>query len=127
MDHQGFDPWTHTPQEVVTFLEQIETAEDFEGKQFDTKEKTAKKTAKNGNKKAKGPKESSGQKHCKVHGQCNHMTEECRALQKNGDRKATPKKFGNKMWSKKADNASKEAKKELAAFVKKAVAKGIQK
>ena len=126
MDRQGFDPWTHTPQEVVTFLEQIETAEDFEGKQFDSKEKTAKKTAKNGNKKAKGSKESSGQKYCKVHGQCNHTTEDCRSL-KNGDGKTTPKKFGNKTWSKKANDASKETKKELAAFVKKAVAKGIQK
>ncbi len=28
MDHQGFDPWTHDPQDVVTFLEQIETAEE---------------------------------------------------------------------------------------------------
>ena len=59
-----------------------------------------------------------------------HTTAECKVLngggkkQKSGDFKK--KSFGNKSWSRKADDATNSSKKDLAAFIKKSVAKGVR-
>ena len=67
-----------------------------------------------------------------MHGQCNHTTEECCSLK--GDNKKAKysdshdkKPYSNKTWSRKAEESREKSKKELAAFISKAVAKGVKK
>ena len=127
MDRQGFDPMENTPGELVTFLEQIESSEDFDGDKVASKKKEGKSSSKK-----KDTSKSGGSKYCKVHGQCNHTTEECRSLK--GDNKKAKysdshdkKPYSNKTWSRKAEESREKSKKELAAFISKAVAKGVKK
>lgn len=113
MDRQGKDPVDMTPWEVVDFLEQIESSEDFDN------DKT-KQTAKKSKKDAKG-KRNGGGKYCSIHGNGNHTTEECRTIKSHIEKAKSGGKSPNKTWNRKADDAKKAAKKELAAFVKKKV------
>jgi len=113
MDRQGKDPVDMTPWEVVEFLEQIESSEDFDN---DNTKQTAKKSKKD----AKG-KRNGGGKYCSIHGNGNHTTEECRTIKSHIDKAKSGGKSPNKTWNRKADDAKKAAKKELAAFVKKKV------
>ena len=137
MDRQGFDPYaTNIPGDTVSFLEQIEAAEEFDSpaksnnngngnaKKKNASSGSAKKTSNNDS-------SNSGKKHCEEHGwNFSHTTAECKVLngggkkQKSGDFKK--KSFGNKSWSRKADDATNSSKKDLAAFIKKSVAKGVR-
>ncbi len=130
-DRQGFECVEHTPKEVVDFLEQIETAEEFDGKEV---------TKKNGKQKEGSSKEHSksnekgGKKFCLVHGyNTTHATDACKKLQaeakclkadsphnKDGGRSS-----GNKTWSRRAEDAKKKTQKDLAAYVAKQVKKEV--
>ena len=75
-------------------------------------------------------------KFCILHGHGSHPSDECDELARmvkkrkdDSDGKSTYKKRtgSNKTWKRKAEEATDKGKKDLAAFVKQAVAKGIQK
>ena len=154
MDRQGFDPIENDIDQVVSFMENVETAEEFDtdkgtqkntGKKVDNKKKTSKPNgggsgASNGN----GNNHNKGTKYCIVHGQCSHTTSECRTIQNESKKAKTGngngngggkqqgssdnnKKNGNKTWSRKAEEAKKEAQNDMAAFVQKEVAKSYMK
>jgi hypothetical protein len=132
MDRQGFDPLNMTIVQVVDFLEQIETAEDFEGnvpKRTTTNQSSKKKSY------AKGEPKSGDQKHCSIHGWGGHSSAECYKLQGeakrrrgegSGAKKEWQNKTSNKTWTRKADDGRNQSKKELASF-QKAVKAGVQK
>ena len=131
MDRQGFDPVTKTLQEVVTFMERIEQSEDFDGQRVDHSQKGSSSSS-NKNKKAKTKGGSPGSKYCMVHGRCSHSSEECDVLKKRAEEYKSGKtdtkgRFGNKTWSRKANESTKSSQKDLAAFIKKAVAHGVKK
>jgi hypothetical protein len=129
MDRQGFDPMDHTPAEVVDFMEQIETAEDFDGHVVEHNSKT---TSNNNNKKSSngnGNKDngtSKSGKYCSLHGKGNHTTDDCRTIKsevkklKSTDTKTpnTGYAYKNKSWSKKAEDYKKKSQKELNAMGK---------
>ena len=130
MDRQGFDPLDNTMQQVIDFLEQVETSEDFEGtpvkKGQDNKSSQKKKSSSS----SQGQQKRGDQKHCSFHGWGGHSSEECYKLQ--GDAKRQKGhgngskgsgKYSNKSWSR---NNSDQSQKELAHFVKQAVAAGIK-
>ncbi len=130
MDRQGQDPLTMTIVQVVDFLEQIETAEEFETK-------TSKDNKGQGKKKpyTKTNAKSGDQKHCMIHGWGGHSSDECYKLQGDakrhkGDGSNSKKdwkgKNSNKTWNRKADDGRDKSKKELASF-QKAVKAGVQK
>ncbi|MGK7310709.1 MAG: hypothetical protein ACN0LA_00580, partial [Candidatus Longimicrobiales bacterium M2_2A_002] len=101
MDRQGFDPLTHTVVELVSFLEQIETAEDF------TPEKVVKfdknnKDSKNGSSHKKNNK-GEGSLYCSIHGKGNHKTDDCNTIKRLATRKN--KESPNKSWNRKAEEA----------------------
>ena len=130
MDRQGFDPVTKTLQEVVTFMERIEQSEDFDGQRVDHSQKSSSSSS-NKHKKAK-TKGSARDKYCLVHGRGSHTSDECEVLKKRAEeyksgKPSTGGRFGNKTWSRKADESTKSSKKDLAAFIKKAVASGVKK
>lgn len=133
MDRQGFDPLTHTPGQVVGFMERIETAEDFDGNKVPTKDKSI-----SGRIPKKKPSSSSTgkqTKYCTLHGKGNHSTEECMKLKADAKRHKSGNfshgnggKYGNKTWSRKqGDDSRNTSKKELHAFMKKAIKAGVQK
>ena len=136
MDRQGFDAVAKTPGQVVDFLEQIETAEDFDG----DKQKQVVNNSNNKNK-SKQQKQGSdskskgdGSKYCMLHGKGNHSSEECRNMQAQVKRMKTnggeAKSTGgskNKTWSRKSEDNKKVTKKELNALLTKAVKKAAQK
>jgi hypothetical protein len=136
MDRQGFDPLDNTIQAVVAFMERIEESED---PQMRDKKPSAVSNS-NGKKpaskdwKAQG---KTGTKNCMLHGNGSHTTEECKTLQAQtkrlkGDRSpdaqgsSGKKAYGNKTWTKKADDGKRDSRKELNAIVKKAIAKGVR-
>ena len=126
MDHQGFDPVAKTLTEVVTFMERIEQAEDFDGQQIDYKQRSS---SNHGKKKNKTTKNSKGTKHCVVRGDCTHSSKECEVLKqaaKNHQNKGSGG-HSNKTWKRKAKDSAKSTKKDLASFIKKSIAKGVQK
>jgi len=112
MDRQGFDPLSHTPQEVVDFMERIEMSEDFDG----DKKTTVAKNNNKGKKKSnfnKGNSDADGSKCCMLHGNNNtHDTSECKTLMAQakklkGDNGANNKgKAGNKSWKNKSKDAT---------------------
>jgi hypothetical protein len=133
MDRQGFDPVAKTPEQVVDFLERIEQSEDFDGQRVDHSQKS---NGNNNNNKKKGSPSSnkSGTKYCLIHGKGNHSSDECNKLQeqakrlKTNDGKASGTgKHNNKSWTRQANSSNNQGKKDLAAFIKKQVAKGVQK
>jgi hypothetical protein len=126
MDRQGFDPMDHTPLEVVDFMEQIETAEDFDG-QIVENNKSANnnnKKSSNGNGKDNGTSKSG--KYCALHGKGNHSTDDCRTIKsevkklKTTDSKSSGSGYAskNKTWNKKAEDYKKKSQKELNAMGK---------
>ena len=131
MDRQGFDPISKTPIQVVDFQERIEQSEDFDGQVVDRSQKSNSSSHSKGKKKAR-TNDSHGSKFCLKHGKCGHTSDECTVLKRlaEGSDKGSSSgngKYGNKTWSRKADEAKKSSKKELAAFVKKAVADKVKK
>ena len=133
MDRQGFDPLAQTYNEVIAFMERIEESED---PQMLDKKPSAKKGNGKSDWKSNNNNKKSGSKHCLLHGDCGHSTDECRHLQnqakklKEGhspDRTSSNGKFGNKSWSRKSAEAKTASTKEINAFIKKAIAKGVAK
>ena len=128
MDRQGFDPISKTPLEVVDFQERIEQSEDFDGQVVDRQQKSTSSNKDKKKKKQRTDGGSSGTQFCLKHGKCNHTSDECEVLKRLAKEESNSGgKFGNKTWNRKADEAKKASKKELAAFVKKAIAKGVKK
>lgn len=134
MERQGFDPMLHTLNEVVDFMENVETAEEVsKPKADDSKSSGNKDKGKSKGKSSdkKGSGESSGKKKtpyfCKEHGpNYTHDSKDCRVL--NGD--AKPKgdgKFGNKTWTRKGSESTDKSKKELAALIAKSIEDGVKK
>ena len=129
MDRQGFDPLNSTVTQVVDFLERIEQSEDFDGQKVDHSQKSSGSGKKDGKKKSP----PSRNKYCLIHGQGGHSTEECNMIKeqvkklKTGSSNTSEKKFGNKTWTRKANDSTSSNKKELAAFLKKAINKGVKK
>lgn len=126
MERQGFDAVTKTPQEVVDFCERLEVAEAVTGKP-NGNGKASKDQKKSGSSKGK----SSGKKYCHLHGEGSHDSNECKVLQaqakklKASEGGKSDGKFKNKSWTRKADEQRNKSKKELQAFMKKAVKKEL--
>jgi hypothetical protein len=135
MDRQGFDAVAKKPNEVVDFLEQIETAKDFDG----NKQKQVVNNNKNKGKQQKqssdNKKNGGGSKYCMLHGKGNHSSEECRNIQSQvkrmktngGDSKPTNGGSKNRSWSRKSEDNKKITKKELNTLLTKAAKKAAQK
>lgn len=133
MERQGFDPMgTHvTAATVVDFMENIESVEASTFKDVkdnksskDKKKTSSSSSASTGKKKAKY--------YCKHHGpNSSHDTKDCLVLNggdKDGQKSSSNKKpYGNKSWKRKAEEANATDKKDLAAFVKEQVKKGVKK
>ena len=132
MERQGFDPMDNSLNEVVAFMEQIEASEDYE-KPSPSKDKSKDKSKGNGKGKPYTP--NGGDKTCLIHGKCAHSSNECTILQDLAKQKKgrvdgySPNRdsSNNKTWKKKAYDGNNKSKKDLAAFVKKAVKTGVQK
>ena len=105
MDCQGFDPMVKTTLEVVTFMERLEASETAADKTSNPPGKKSKTSSKPNTPSSK----ATGTKHCKLHGQCSHTTDECKKLKSLKDKKS---------WSDKAKSNQDKAKKDLAAFIK---------
>ena len=135
MDRQGFDPMIKTLNEVTHFMEQIEAAEEFEPKP-NNNDKSKNKSSNKGKGYSKTPNGNS-KPFCMYHGQCGHTSEECTVLQEMSKQKKAKFERGSssnnynnsskKDWKKKAHDGNYKSKKDLAAFVKKAVKSGVQK
>ena len=140
MDRQGFDPMIKTFSEVVNFMEQIEAAEEFEPKPNNNNDKSKHKSSAKGKgnySKASKGNANGGDKYCLHHGWSSHTSEECTVLQEMSKQKKAKFERGSssnnynnsskKDWKKKAHDEGYKSKKDLAAFVKKAVKSGVQK
>jgi hypothetical protein len=131
MIKQGFEPMNRSVGEVVDFMERVEETEETsprEKKSNSNKKPAAKEW------KAQGNNKDWKNKYCSLHGKGSHSTDECHTIQNKrlkGDRNQNQgfqkKAYGNKTWSKNADDGKRESKKELNAIVKKAIAKGVRK
>ena len=137
LDRQGYDPDQMSLAEVISLFEGIEQSENFDGngnhnKSNNNNNKSSKKGGKPGQKSSGG-----GGKHCMLHGDCGHTTEECRTMQSqakrlksggggSGSGNSGNKSYGNKTWSRNADDAKKKALKEINAFAKAAYAKHFE-
>ncbi len=123
MQRQGFDPYAmgSTPTQVVNFCERFEAAEELENKGNKVSSKNGKKTS--GNKSQKTSSNNNGSYYCMHHGQNNtHNTDQCMVLKKmlsSMNEGSSKGKSKNKTWSRKAEKAKSDTKKELAAFVRK--------
>jgi hypothetical protein len=129
MEKQGFDPMDHVDKihVVIDFMERIESSEDFE-------EKVTKPKAKdngNGKKKSRTQKSNASEYFCMFHGNNNtYSTDECHLVKKLVSQSKSNNESSNRKkveWSDKANDNRKKSHKELAAFVKKEIAKGVQK
>jgi hypothetical protein len=128
MDRQGYDPLDHTTTEVVDFLEQIESSEEFDGTKVNSNKSKSHTQSKGKPKHENTPRM---QKYCTEHGQGNHSTEECYKLHgkrhKPNTERDSKSKYANKTWTRKADEGNKKSKQELNSFMKKAIKAGVQK
>ena len=127
MERQGFDPMDHTPEEVVAFMEQLESAESHEKTATKVEAKKSDKPSSK-NKDLKGGKSNKGKKYCEIHGHCAHTTEECRSKNKRYKSDKSDSKSGdkdNKTWKRNASEGTTVSKKELAVLIKKAVKKEV--
>ena len=127
MDRQGFDPLEHPIQEVVDFMENIESSEDFDGSKVDSSKKKLSKVPNKSNSK-------NGDCYCMLHGKGNHSTEDCIQLKEQAKRLKSERSSNqsggktfhkNKTWQKDAAKASAKAKSDLAALIKKTVRKEV--
>jgi len=131
MDRLDFDPVTKTLHEVVSFMECMEAAEDFDPARNGGKTTTVVK--KNG-KSSKTNTKSNGQggnQYCLLHGNnTTHNSDDCYVLKKQADKlkgdgggKMPASK--NKTWKRDANKSTSTSKKELAAFVRKQTRKEL--
>ena len=120
MDRQGHDPLTHSTSEVIVFMENLEHAEEFDGKSTSQAKSKVKSNGKgkshsNGN-------ASKDSKYCLIHGHGGHSSDECHKLQaaakklKSGDNSSG--NYSKKTWMKKAHDSNKISQKELNALIK---------
>ena len=124
MDRQGFDPLGHTLMEVVSFMERIEAAEEFDANEKTTEVAISDK----GENKSGDSKGSNGSHHCMLHGNNNahdtseHKTFQAQAKKLKGNNGGSNQngKNHNKSWKNKAKGETDDSKKELAASVEKA-------
>ncbi len=135
MDKMGFDPMLHEVDEVVSFMENIESSEERSENQAMTIDKGLA-AAQNKKKKSSGSNgKSRGDLFCLLHGHGNHTTNDCTKLKdkakeikssytKSGSSSGY-KKSSNKTWSRKAEEGKKNASNDLAAILKKAVKKEV--
>jgi hypothetical protein len=130
MTRQGFDPYEKTQTDMIRFFEQLEAAEAMSGKPTSEKDKGKKTTGSDPKKKKTDFKKKDDSLTCPLHG-AGHSEQQCRTIQKmkkegtwNGPSSVQSK---NKTWSKKADDAKKAAKKELATYIQKTVSKTLRK
>ena len=117
-------------------MEQIKASEDFEVSKNNSRDKKKAPSHKRKGGKMKDKDENiPRKKFCLLHGYGTHDSDACEGLkrmvkrQKEESNDKTNKKKGspNKSWKSKANDSTAKNKKDLAAFVKKAVAEGIQK
>jgi len=123
MERQGFDPFSHTPGEILDFCERLEVAEAIE-----TPVKAKKgndRTKKHKSKNASARKEEDPDYYCMIHGpNRSHNTDDCYSLKKQiKEGKYDNKGTKNKSWSRKAEDAKVKSKKDLAAFISKTIRK----
>ena len=134
MDRMDFDPAEKTLQQVVAFCERMEATEEHE--EAADKKVVEHKGGKKDDKSHKKVKTTSGDnksRNCVYHGPNTHPTSECKVVKamvdsaKKGSSSSKPSfdKSKNKTWMRKADEAKTSTKKELAAYVKKAVRKEV--
>ena len=149
MERQGFDPMDDKEiTDIVDFMENVESAENFDGTKVDNK----KPAATSGSKKRKDRSDngngnsnlnrSGGSKYCLVHGHCSHTSDDCKALKaeakrlktsrESGDKVSLKDKSKNKTWKRSDDASKKDDKKDnnsfdLAAFVEKQVKEQVKK
>jgi hypothetical protein len=125
MERQGFDPMDHTVEEVVAFMEQLESAESHE--KTATKVKAKKSYKSSSRKKSKEGSSKKETRYCEIHGHCTHSNEECRSNNKRYKTDKSDSKNGNKnkTWKCNADKETLVSKKELAVLIKKAVKKEV--
>ena len=127
MDRQGKDPDHMTTAAIITFLEGVEEAEDFEPdkKGKDNNKNSKGKGQKSSNKSNNSNNNSKGG--CLIHGpNAKHTTNECRDAAKrlktdNNNKGDGKKSYGNKSWSRKSE----EAKKETLSYLKKETMKEV--
>jgi hypothetical protein len=131
MDRQGKDPVMMSPDELVTFLEQIEMAEDFVVP--DKKKDNNKKGKKKSNQKGGNNNSDGGEHYCMLHGNNNtHSTEDCRTMKKQAKKMKGNSSGGdngnsnNGNWKNKAKANKAKAAKELNAVAKKAAKEGAK-
>ena len=123
MDRLGFDPMEKHLRTVVEFMENLEAAEATSFKPVEGKKKASSDKSKSG----KSDKEPASKKkapfYCKLHGpNYSHDTKDCNGLKRQGEEGSK-----NKVWKRKSEESKTATKKELAALVSKAVAKGVKK
>jgi hypothetical protein len=139
MERQGFDPMDHTLNEVVDFMERIESSEDFDTTKPNNQDKSKDKS-KNRGKTNRPHNAGTGRNDlfCVYHGECGHTSDDCTILKalaaqkkaktdnnRSNDRQSDRKSSGN--WKTRANDNNNKAKKDLAAFVKKTVKEGVKK
>ena len=121
MDRQGKDPDTMSAEQIMTFCEQLEEAEDFTP--------AVKKEAGKGKSKGKGQKPSSNDKgdgkyYCLLHGKndshdsndCHKLKDQAKRLKTGNSQTGSSK---NKTWKRDSDKSTNKSKKELNAMTKK--------
>ena len=114
MERQGFDPIEHALNEVVDFMENIESTEDLIRVENKSKPKADKKKSKTTSASDGGQKKPPH--YCSHHGaNWTHDTADCHVLKNNSNGN------GNKTWSRKAAEANDKSKKELATLIAKTV------
>ncbi len=137
MDRQGFDAYAVNAAgatevtRMIDFCEQIETAESHDEEQnTHVSKKKGNSSSKKDSNKSKGD-DGKGKVYCEKHGwNYTHATDECRVLNGEKRQKYTndKKPYGHKKWNRKhSESKTDDSKKELAAFIKKQVAKGVRK
>jgi hypothetical protein len=126
MDRQGFDPMEKSLFQVIDFMERVESVEEpFEKPKSKDKDKKKK-----GNSSSSSSNKKKPTFFCSEHGpNFTHDTKDCKVLaaKKSGSWSDKKKPFGNKTWTRKAEENSGITKKELAALVQKAAKKEFKK
>ena len=134
MDEHDFDPLAHSLEELISFCERLESAEQLERGAAENKQPSnGKKSSSKKFKSSRNNSESgSGSgKWCHYHETDTHNTADCETLkrlksrEKGGSSSSGPSK--NKTWKRKADDAKSYSKKELSAIGKKAAKSAIKK
>ena len=132
MDEHDFDPLAHSLEELISFCERLESAEQLERGAAEHKQPSnGKKSSSKKFKSSRNNSDSGSGKWCHYHETDTHNTADCETLkriksrEKNGNSSSGPSK--NKTWKRKADDAKSYSKKELSAIGKKAAKDAIKK